>query len=290
MPALGQRDIQKLTGREISVTLGRLVGQGHARTAEATYHVLRIVLNAAIKQGALARSPLAGVAKPKVARRELTVLSPADWQRVREYLEARESWALRPLALALTTGVRRSELSGLQWRDVDFDRSLLHVRRAYHVLARGQGAYREPKYERSRRAIALDGHTVNLLRERRAEAERIAEMLGRAVAETDPVFANARNAPWPPDTFTDVWQGTAKALGLNVRLHDLRHSSATLLLAAGVPVQLVSQRLGHATAGFTMSVYAGVLPGADVAAAEKLAALLNGHKRQPVPALPAAAQ
>ena len=115
-------------------------------------------------------------------------------------------------------------------------------------------------------------------------------MFGRAVAETDPVFANARNAPWPPDTFTDVWQGTAKALGLNVRLHDLRHSSATLLLAAGVPVQLVSQRLGHATAGFTMSVYAGVLPGADVAAAEKLAALLNGHKRQPVPALPAAAQ
>lgn len=286
LPSLGQRDLQKLSGAEISATLGQLTERGKFRSAEATYIVLKIVLNAAIKQGALARSPLAGVERPKVARRELTVLTPADWQRVREYLEARESWALGPLTVALTSGVRRSELSGLQWRDVDFEKGILHVRRAYHVLKGKPGFYREPKSERSRRAIALDARTVDTLRAQRVDAERTAAMFARKVADTDPVFARADNTPWPPDTFSGVWQRIAKTFGLDVRLHDLRHTSATLLLGANVPVQLVSQRLGHASAGFTLSTYAHVMPGAATEAAEKLAAILNEPRR--VPALTAA--
>ncbi|MBI2964665.1 MAG: site-specific integrase, partial [Chloroflexi bacterium] len=179
---------------------------------------------------------------------------------------------------------RRSEICGLQWSDVDFDRSLVYIRRSYHVVA-GVEMYREPKSARSRRAIALDAYSLNILADQRADAERLAGMFGRPLAQNAPVFARANGRPLHPETITKAWVRVARALRLSVRLHDLRHSSATLMLAAGIPVQLVSQRLGHATAGFTLTQYAGVLPGAQVEAAEKLAALLNGHSKAPAPAL-----
>lgn len=123
--------------------------------------------------------------------------------------------------------------------------------------------------------MALDGHTVGLLRDHLSEADRIASMLGKAVVPTDPLFASAGGTPFPPDTFSGLWRRVREAVGVTVRLNDLRHSSATIMLAAGVPAHLVSSRLGHATAGFTLSTYAHALPGQQEAAAEALAAMLN---------------
>jgi integrase len=276
---MGAKPLQRVTGADVSVMLGKLTSRGKVRMAEQVYLVTGIIFNAAARQGAIGRSPMAGVERPRPERRELHVLSPDDWVHVREYLETRESWMLQPLALLLTTGLRRSELAGLQWGDVDFARGLLYVRRSYHSLSTGFRGYREPKTAGSKRAIALDGHTLDMLRAHRADAGRAAEMFGRPLADTAPLFTiKADGGPVSPDTLTGAWRRIAKALGLNVRLHDIRHSSATLLLAAGVPVQLVSQRLGHASAGFTLGTYAGVLPGAQHDAAEKLAALLDGGR------------
>lgn len=282
LPALATRPIQKITGSELSAIIGRLVKADHLPMADHTYVLLRVIFNAAMKQGAIGRSPLPGVERPRVERREMTVLSPADWQRMRDQLQESAPWTVRPMTILLTTGMRRSELCGLQWRDVELERAVLYVRRSYHVID-GRGIFKEPKSTRSRRAIALDVHSVKLLADQRADATRFAGMFGRKLAETAPVFANARGEPWSPDSLTAVWRRSAAAIGLPSHLHSLRHSSATLMLAAGVPIQLVSARLGHANAGFTLSVYAGFLPGAQAEAAEKLGALLNGH------ALPAGA-
>jgi integrase len=103
------------------------------------------------------------------------------------------------------------------------------------------------------------------------------------VPDDAPVFARLDGTPWPPDSISGVWQRVARNLGLKVRLHDLRHPMATIMLSMGVPTHEVSARLGHATAGFTLTTCAHVLPGAQAEAAERLAALLNGK-----PALPAA--
>ena len=288
LPAMGGKAIQRVSGADVSAMIGKLTAREKLRTAEQLYLVAGIIFNAAVKQGTIGRSPMAGVERPRPERRELHVLSADDWGRVREYLEKRESWTLRPLALLLTTGLRRSELCGLQWGDVDFARGLLYVRRSYHSLSTSFRGYRKPKTAGSKRAIALDGHTLDMLRAHRADAVRTAEMFGRPLPDSAPLFTiNADGGPISPDSLTGAWRRIAKALGLNVRLHDIRHSSATLLLAAGVPVQLVSQRLGHASAGFTLSVYAGVLPGAQHDAAEKLAALLDGGRNRhalPTPA------
>jgi len=91
-----------------------------------------------------------------------------------------------------------------------------------------------------------------------------------------PVFSLDQISPLRPDTISQLWLKVKKALGLNVRLHDLRHTAATLMLAAGVPIGDVSDRLGHATPGFTMTVYRHAIPGAQEEAAERLAALLHG--------------
>ncbi len=265
LPILRNRPIQKITGGEIGTILAPIVERGALSLAEHTFVILRIVFNAAVRQGVVGKSPMSGVERPKAKSREMTVLDPQDWQRVKAHLKDTNSWALTPLTVLITTGLRRSELCGLQWSDLDFENSLLHVRRVYHVL-QGGPLYQEPKTNRSRRVVAVDAGTLDMLRAHRRDANRTAEMFGRAVAPNDPVFARTDGTPFPPDTYSGLWRRIRKTLGLTSRLHDLRHSSATIMLAAGVPAHLVSSRLGHATAGFTLSTYAHALPGQQEAA------------------------
>jgi integrase len=266
--------LQKITGGELSAVLGRIVVRDANTMADHVYVMMRILFNAAVKQGAIGSSPLSGVERPRVARREMTVLSPDDWQSVLEYLRNHSSWALAPLTVLITTGIRRSELCGLRWSDVDFERSLLLLQRSFHLIS-GQPVYSDLKTKRSRRAVALDSSTVELLKDHHEDLTRSMALFGRRVRKSDAVFGRPDGTPFPPDTYSGLWKRIRSALGITVRLHDLRHSSATMLLAAGVPVQLVSARLGHSTAGFTLSTYAHSLPGQQEAAAEALSEMLN---------------
>jgi integrase len=106
-------------------------------------------------------------------------------------------------------------------------------------------------------------------------------MLGLLTTIDTPVFSLDQLSPLRPDTISQLWLKVKRALGLSVRLHDLRHTAATLMLAAGVPIGDVSDRLGHATPGFTMTVYRHAIPGAQEEAAERLASLLHGESYVP---------
>ena len=174
----------------------------------------------------------------------------------------------------------RSELCGLQWEDIDLGRKLIHVRRSFSVVS-GKSYYHEPKTDRSFRAVALDAGTERILREHYESSVRFQAMFGRYNINNVPVFTQDGETPVRPDTLTHAWGRVAKALQLNVRLHDLRHTTATLMLSAGVPVGDVSDRLGHATPGFTLTAYRHAIPGSQEAAAERLANLLNGGDSQP---------
>jgi integrase len=290
LPAVGNRPLQRLTGPEISGMLTAIVGRGHTPRAVSSHGVLRLILRSAVKMGALGRNPMDGVPQPRPPYREMKILAPADWRRVREHLTSRESPWAPAFTLAITSGLRRSELAGLRWGDLAAETGILTVRRAIHKIQPGQIIVREPKTARSRRAVALDHGTLAVLAAHRAQVDKLAGMFGRTVQPTDYIFARADGTPWPPPAFSRAWRSLTASLSIRgVRFHDLRHSAASLMLAAGVPVQLVSARLGHASAGFTLTVYAHALPGAEVEAAEKLAAILNGPRRGPALALPAAA-
>ena len=278
LPALGRKRIQRITSGDVSRLVGELVDRGTVTQAVHVHRFTKTLFNAAIRAGTVVGNPIGAVAQPRLPHREMQVIGPEEWQTVRDYLAERQSWALLPLTVAITTGLRRSEVLGLQWVDIDFERSVLTVRRTVHNIP-GKGiTIGHPKSHRSARAVALDQRTLAALAEHREQAKDAAGMLGRRFAETDFVFARVDGSPWRPDSLTHVWVRAAKACGVTGRLHDLRHTTATIMLSRGIPVRLVSERLGHASPGFTLSVYAHTLPGAQAAAAEDLARILAGER------------
>jgi len=273
-PALGRKHIQKITSTDIQTIVTEQVKKGNISTASHILQVLKVSFKAALQQGQISVNPTAAVEAPTAKRRELEILTPKDWQKVQAYVADQESHFLTAFTVLITTGVRRSELSGLKWKDIDLQRRLMHIRRSFLVV-NGEHHYQNTKTDRSFRSVALDAGTVQTLTTHLNESIQLQSMFGRGVAPDLPVFTLDGSTPVRPDTLSHTWSRVAKALNLNVRLHDLRHTSATLMLAAGVPVGDVADRLGHATPAFTLTVYRHAIPGAQEAAAERLAALLN---------------
>lgn len=177
--------------------------------------------------------------------------------------------------LAATTGMRRGEVLGLRWADIDFKTARVSVSHtvlniAYEIT---QGT---PKTTRGRRTIALDPTTVAVLRVHQGNQRA----LQHVVPNGDLVFARADGSAHHPDLFTQSFQRTLKRLGLpRIRLHDLRHTHATLGLAAGIPAKVMSDRLGHATVAFTQDVYMHAVPQMEEAAAQQIADLVFGAEQ-----------
>lgn len=173
------------------------------------------------------------------------------------------------------TGVRRGELLGLSWDAVDLDAGRLAITR---TLISGKGAPRfsEPKTKRGRRSVALDAGTVDALREHRERQldERLA--WGPAYEDHGLVFCREDGTPIWPRTFSRSFDHHVRDAGLpKIRLHDLRHTHATLALEAGVHPKVVQEWLGHASIAITLDTYSHAVPAMQEDAAEKIAALLE---------------
>ena len=170
---------------------------------------------------------------------------------------------------AVYTGLRRGELLGLRWCDVDLDLGVLSVVQTLHVLNGGELIFREPKTRSSRRTVALSPSLAIMLREHKVK--RGAEHLlatGKPLSPTDLVFSHADGSPYNPDSVGQRFRNIIKKLGLQgTRLHDMRHAHATLMLRQGVHPKIVSERLGHSSVNITLDTYSHVLPGLQEAAA-----------------------
>jgi integrase len=176
--------------------------------------------------------------------------------------------------LAATTGMRRGELLGLRWRDVDLDTARLSI---VQTLIEGKEAPRfsEPKTDHGRRSIALDAETVAALREHRKRQveERLA--WGPAYQDHGLVLSREDGSPIWPRTFSRGFGRHAEDAELpTIRLHDLRHTHATLALSAGIHPKVVSERLGHSTVSITLDTYSHAIPAMQEDAAAKVAALI----------------
>ena len=174
--------------------------------------------------------------------------------------------------------MRRGELLGLCWRDIDVGGRRLSVRQS--ILTVGYRIVRsDPKTAKGARTIDLDERTVGMLRAHRADQQTERRTLDLAVSPDDLGFARPEGTPLHPDYVRQSFDRRVKASPVpRIRFHDLRHTHATLLLKAGVPPKVVSERLGHSTVAFTMDVYAHVIPGMQAAAAETFGELLHGEQ------------
>src|SRR5690606_25669282 len=182
-----------------------------------------------------------------------------------------------PILVAAATGMRRGEVLGLRWRDLDLDAGVAYVRQTV-VQADGRPVIREqPKTARSRRQVFLDDTLVQLLRDhRRRQAERRLRA-GSNWRDHDLVFCTDRGEPLEPARLSKAFSAYARKAGVpGVRFHDLRHSHVSALLAAGWPITAVAERVGHASPNVTAQIYAHALPGLQ-------RSLLRGPSRHRIP-------
>jgi integrase len=178
--------------------------------------------------------------------------------------------------LIVTTGMRRGELAGLRWIDVDLDAGRVSPRRP-RVVVNYQVVVSEPKTAKGRRSLALDPATVAALRRHRTQQAQERLAAGSFWQDSGLVFAWPDGSPIHPQRFSSWFEQHARVAGLpRIRLHDVRHSYATAALAAGIPAKVVSERLGHANIAITMDTYSHVLPGLDAVAAGTVAQLILG--------------
>lgn len=245
-----------------------------ATTVHHLHQVLHRALKQAVRWGLVAQNVTELVDPPRRTFPELTTWDTAQVARVLAVGDRTDLAAL--WRLALLCGLRRGELLGLMWEDVDLTRGTLAVRR---TLSRGMGGAWElghPKTASGRRAIALPASCVTALRAHHAAQEAERGRLGPLWAEHGFVFTNATGGPLHANTLTARFKRLVAAAQVpTIRFHDLRHTSATLLLAEGVHPKIVQERLGHADISMTLNRYSHVTPSMQREAADRLDAALE---------------
>ncbi|MCL0095965.1 site-specific integrase [Dehalococcoidia bacterium] len=256
---------------------GRADGNGglSARTVLHIHRVLSEALTHAVKWQILIRNVALAVDPPRPKRPEMTTLSE---DQVTAFLQAVAGSQYRELfTVAVYTGMRRSELLGLRWKDVDLDLAQLSVTKTLHRTADEGFVFTEPKTAKSRRTIALSPSICILLRKLREHqiAEKL--LLGLKFKDDDLVFSKPDGTHYDPSGVTHAFKRIVKRLGLpDVRLHDLRHTHASLMLKQGIHPKIVSERLGHSNIGITLDTYSHVMPGLQEAAALRFEEGLQG--------------
>jgi len=195
---------------------------------------------------------------------------------VAEFLAAaKDSKHFAAFFLALNTGMRRGELLGLRWKDIDFEAGQLTVNQGL-VRVSGQGlVFQEPKTKLSNRVINLAPAAVQVLKEHKKKQAEYRLMAGGIYRkDLDLVFANEIGEPLDPRAFTRVFERLVKKAGLDVTFHGLRHTFATIALEQGVDVKTIQETLGHHSAAFTMDVYSSVTAKMKKEAADRVGNLL----------------
>lgn len=250
---------------------GRVDGRGglSARSVIRYHQIIHAALHQAVRWQLLVRNPADAVEPPRAERREVVGLEPATVRRL--FAVADETPIGSLVRTAVLSGMRRGELLGLRWADVDLGRGILHVQQTAQRVA-GQGViFRQPKTRLSRRAIEISREATLVLRDHRRRQLEERLLAGPAYVDRDLVFASSVGTPLEAGTIARTWRRVLATAGVgHVRWHDLRHAHASLLLRQGVHPKVVSERLGHASVGITLDTYSHVLPGLQAAAAAAL--------------------
>jgi integrase len=277
IPDLGKVTLTQLKPEHLQKHYTTKLNDGlSARTVRYHHALIHVALQTAVKWGLVSRNVADAVDPPRIRRNEMQTWDEDDVNRFLEAAKDSPYYAL--FHTALYTGMRRSKLLGLKWTDVDFILSQIYINRSLHHLKDGSYIFTQPKSAKSRRTIALSPSAILTLKEHHEKQEAIRAMLGIPLTDDDLVFSQLDGKPLRPNTITRAWTMLAARAGVKViRLHDARHTHASLMLKQGIHPKIVQERLGHASIQMTLDTYSHVAPGLQQAAAEGFDRLLN-HK------------
>jgi len=252
-----------------------------ARTVRSHHMVLHKALECAVRWGLIMRNLADAVAPPRAQRAEMHIWGEDE---IIRFLEAAKKTEYYPIFhLALFTGMRRSEFMALRWQDIDFIFNQIHVSRSVHQLHNGSLVYRQPKSAKGQRSIALSPDAALVLKEHRNRQAMNRAVLGSVLKDEDLIFSHQDGSPMLPDTISHAWTKLVKRTGLSrIRLHDARHSHASLMLKQGIHPKIVQERLGHASVQTTLDLYSHVVPGLQEAAAIRFDELLKTKREKQV--------
>ena len=276
-PYIGNIPLTKLSSLDLQRLYKKLLSDGRvdrieskkqpkglsAKTVRNIHQIISSALKLAVEQKLIARNPAEGCALPKVERKEMQTL-PVE-QLTSFLREAKDSGVFVLYYIDLTTGLRRGELLGLKWSDIDLEKGDLRVQRQ---IGRIDGKIIEMplKTKNAYRTLPLAADTIDILKAQK-----------KKVGGSPWVFPSPTGGPLSPDCVNNMLHRVLKRAGLpSIRFHDLRHTFATLALQNGVDVKTVSGMLGHFSAGFTLDTYAHVTTSAKREAAKTMGNILSG--------------
>lgn len=272
LPDLGTFKLVDLRADHLQALYARKIESGlSARTVQISHRVIFAALKSAVRWNLVPRNVADAVNAPKPRRKEMHVWTPEEAAR---FLDATKEDRLGPAyTVLLNCGLRIGELLALRWEDVDLDARRLQVRRTVQRI-KGKGlVVGEPKSARGRRLIVLSGSLVDVLK--RWKVRQIEERLaaGPLWQDQGTVFPTALGTTMEQSNFNHYFTRRVKELGLPIiRVHDLRHTCATVLLSKGVHPKVVQEMLGHSQISLTLDTYSHVLPTMQEEAARTLEA------------------
>ncbi len=282
-PHLGHVPLQKLTPLAIQefytkkLQSGRLDGKGEALSSNSVRHIHRVfhkALDAAVKLQLIPRNPCDAVESPKVVRKEARYWTPDEAAQFLKAIQADRLYAL--FYVALGTGLRRGELLGLRWEDVDLTEGHLTVRQ--ELVRRWKGtAIKEPKTQKSKATVTLSPGVVEVLKKHKGHQARERLQMGDQYCDTSFVFTTFDGEPLEPSYISGgYFHRLMRRAGVReVNFHALRHTHATILASQGVPLKVVSQRLRHSSVAITGDIYSHVFADMDRRAAESFDAAMQ---------------
>jgi len=252
-------------------------------TVRRVHAVMRGAFARAVKWKWIASNPARDASPPTVRRKDINLPTSAQIAAAVTEADRRDPTFGVFVRLAAATGARRGELCALRWRAINFDTGSVFIEHAAITTAGGGVLIKDTK-NHSRRRVLIDPATTGALKAHLGAMTARAQDAGTKLAADAFVFSHDDDGanPWYVDNITHNWDRVRKAVGLDgVRLHDLRHFQATMLLQAGVPVPNVSKRIGHRDSATTLNVYSHFIEETDAESARVMARVLDGEPAAP---------
>ncbi|MDN9011061.1 site-specific integrase [Brevibacillus laterosporus] len=278
-PVLGAVDLDKLTPIKVTKYLSDLQKENlSADYIKYLHSVLKKALNQAVKWQLISKNVMDNVDPPRLEQKEIVTWSP---EQANEFLDyARKDKYFIAFVLAIYTGMRRGEILGLRWKDVDFEQAKISIQQTLYRPAKQGITFQEPKTKSAKRRISIPNFVIDELKAHKVRQNKNKLQYGEGYQDFDLIVAYDDGRPQDPRNLLRHYERLIKGCELPpIRFHDLRHTHATMLLQLGEHPKVVSERLGHSRVGITMDVYSHVMPDMQKDAADNFEKMMK--QKQP---------